>query len=382
MIKKLMILLASLVIIGFTIPAFAETYQVIITEGSPFNSTCAETDSCLSPSHLTINKGDTINWIREDDISHFIRSGSPGPVWDKQFQTMDYSKTFFDIGTYPYHSVDFPWIQGEIVVDYPNEKHGNYIEFTTLEIRGNAFLMRFQGHADGPAEAKVFNQDGYKGVIHLTKTRGFFSNNWGFTEQFGRAIDGIYRVEFYVVDEQQGKTFLDHETTFRVEIEPEGNTTHEIRILDGSLDKKCGTSCVDPPVLHILRGDKIKFVYDDCEGCHHMTVKIHDEASFSQSYLDDLDIEEYRWWDQTTWTYYDRVNPWITGQFVVGAGESTSEPEQIIEEQLPELKIIESDKPIPDWVRGVFTFWAEGNISDAELKNAIKFLVNNGVIVL
>ena len=39
-------------------------------------------------------------------------------------------------------------------------------------------------------------------------------------------------------------------------------------------------------------------------------------------------------------------------------------------------------EPIPEWVRGVFVFWANGNISDAELKSAIAFLVDTGIIVL
>jgi len=39
-------------------------------------------------------------------------------------------------------------------------------------------------------------------------------------------------------------------------------------------------------------------------------------------------------------------------------------------------------KPIPEWVKRVFAFWADGQISDQELKNAIKFLVQNGIIIL
>ena len=38
--------------------------------------------------------------------------------------------------------------------------------------------------------------------------------------------------------------------------------------------------------------------------------------------------------------------------------------------------------PIPEWVRGIFAFWAVGEISDSELKNAIIFLAKNGVIIL
>ena len=39
-------------------------------------------------------------------------------------------------------------------------------------------------------------------------------------------------------------------------------------------------------------------------------------------------------------------------------------------------------EPIPEWVRGIFVFWADGKISDDDLKNAIKFLVTSDIIVL
>lgn len=37
---------------------------------------------------------------------------------------------------------------------------------------------------------------------------------------------------------------------------------------------------------------------------------------------------------------------------------------------------------IPSWVKGVFVFWSNGQISDEELLQAIRFLVNNHVLVL
>lgn len=35
---------------------------------------------------------------------------------------------------------------------------------------------------------------------------------------------------------------------------------------------------------------------------------------------------------------------------------------------------------IPEWVKGVFKYWSDGNISDQELISAIKFLVKSGII--
>jgi|APSaa5957512535_1039671.scaffolds.fasta_scaffold27928_3 hypothetical protein len=38
--------------------------------------------------------------------------------------------------------------------------------------------------------------------------------------------------------------------------------------------------------------------------------------------------------------------------------------------------------PIPQWVRGIAGFYANGEINDEEFKEAIRFLVNNGILVL
>lgn len=43
---------------------------------------------------------------------------------------------------------------------------------------------------------------------------------------------------------------------------------------------------------------------------------------------------------------------------------------------------IEQMDDIPEWVRGIFYFWVEDLISDNELKEAIIFLINSGIIVL
>ncbi|MCH7647335.1 MAG: hypothetical protein IIA83_01840, partial [Thaumarchaeota archaeon] len=62
---------------------FAETYQVIIVQGSAFDSSCVDTDSCLKPSHLSLIQGDYVIWIRQDDIHMPIQSGTPGNPDDK-----------------------------------------------------------------------------------------------------------------------------------------------------------------------------------------------------------------------------------------------------------------------------------------------------------
>ena len=97
---------------------FAETYQVIIVQGSAFDSSCAGTDSCLKPSHLSLIQGDYVTWIRQDDIHMPIQSGTPGNP-DNKFRVggTGLEHTFDDIGIFPYYISDMPWIQGIIIVE-------------------------------------------------------------------------------------------------------------------------------------------------------------------------------------------------------------------------------------------------------------------------
>jgi len=42
----------------------------------------------------------------------------------------------------------------------------------------------------------------------------------------------------------------------------------------------------------------------------------------------------------------------------------------------------EETKIFPDWVRTVFTFWANGDVTDEDLKNALEFLITNKILDL
>lgn len=51
---------------------------------------------------------------------------------------------------------------------------------------------------------------------------------------------------------------------------------------------------------------------------------------------------------------------------------------------IPEISnsIIDETKPIPLWVKGIFDYYVQGKISDAELKEALVFLINSKIINL
>ena len=78
--------------------------------------------------------------------------------------------------------------------------------------------------------------------------------------------------------------------------------------------------------------------------------------------------------------WYDEKQQSITSFEVVSA--ATSE-QQTQSEPIPEPAVTqESIQKVPDWVRNIFIWYGEERISEDELLNAIKFLVNQGIINL
>ncbi|AJM91718.1 hypothetical protein [Nitrosopumilus piranensis] len=79
------------------------------------------------------------------------------------------------------------------------------------------------------------------------------------------------------------------------------------------------------------------------------------------------------------------VDPIIDPQFYVDRYNNELEYKEWFDRNYPDFTIYQAvglSEPIPEWVRGVFAFWADGQISDEDLKNAIKFLVDSGIIIL
>lgn len=48
----------------------------------------------------------------------------------------------------------------------------------------------------------------------------------------------------------------------------------------------------------------------------------------------------------------------------------------------PVPELIPTVKPIPQWVKGVFAFYINGQINDTELLDAIKFLIEQKILVV
>jgi plastocyanin len=100
-------LLASLSALIFTMPsASAETYTVTIK------------DFVYKPSSLTVNKGDTVKFVNEDDAPHTVT-----PFRDAHFKPIDKlgkgesgTITFEQSGRQKYYCDIHPMMEGSVVV--------------------------------------------------------------------------------------------------------------------------------------------------------------------------------------------------------------------------------------------------------------------------
>jgi len=126
--------LTIVVLIAISIVPFAQlvsadhiSVQVSIPIGK--ERECVETNSCYSPSSLTIDVGSTVTWKNEDQSRHTITSGdllesayNVGTNYPNGFDSPlleigdTWTHTFDTPGEYPYFSKAKPWMVGVIIV--------------------------------------------------------------------------------------------------------------------------------------------------------------------------------------------------------------------------------------------------------------------------
>ena len=88
---------------------------------------CEETDDCFIPSTVTIGVGETVTWENTDNAAHTATGGNPsdGPsgVFDSSLMMAggSFSHTFEEAGTYDYHCMVHPWMQGFVIVEGESE---------------------------------------------------------------------------------------------------------------------------------------------------------------------------------------------------------------------------------------------------------------------
>ena len=103
-------------------PSEPQTISVDMPSGTSVPG-CEETDECYIPSLVTINAGDTVEWINSDTAAHTVTGGSPadGPsgVFDSSLVLGGavYAFTFEEAGNYDYFCMVHPWMVGNVQVN-------------------------------------------------------------------------------------------------------------------------------------------------------------------------------------------------------------------------------------------------------------------------
>jgi len=98
-----------------------QTHMVDIPTGTAAPG-CEDTNSCFSPANITINAGDTVEWVNIDSAAHTVTAGSPKDVqveiFDSSLMMLDasWSFTFDETGNYDYFCMVHPWMIGSVTV--------------------------------------------------------------------------------------------------------------------------------------------------------------------------------------------------------------------------------------------------------------------------
>jgi len=77
-------------------------------------------DLSFQPKEITIAVGDTVTWKNEDSAQHTVVGDKAGPGDDFESGTLqtggEFSHTFGQAGTYPYHCSIHPNMKGTVIV--------------------------------------------------------------------------------------------------------------------------------------------------------------------------------------------------------------------------------------------------------------------------
>ena len=103
-------------------PVGPTTHSVDIPKGTSVPG-CEESNSCFSPADITVNAGDTVEWINIDTAAHTVTAGSPANVQVEIFDSSllmgggTWSFTFDEAGSYDYFCMVHPWMVGSVSVN-------------------------------------------------------------------------------------------------------------------------------------------------------------------------------------------------------------------------------------------------------------------------
>lgn len=97
-------------------------YFVTISYGSSVPG-CEAENNCYSPSKLEIKKDETVGWINEDNAAHTVTNVITDDGSSVEFDSgllmpgTSFLHKFVKVGTFPYHDMVHPWMEGIIIVE-------------------------------------------------------------------------------------------------------------------------------------------------------------------------------------------------------------------------------------------------------------------------
>ena len=166
------LLFSVLVIFSIGVFAVPGAFADATVTNAPGSATpgCEETNTCFIPSTVTISVGETVTWENTDNAAHTATSGTtedgPDGVWDSSLMMVggSFSVTLDEAGTYPYHCMVHPWMQGTvIVVGEPSSEpielafngieelnidseHENYYQVTRTALNATGYSLSWTVH--------------------------------------------------------------------------------------------------------------------------------------------------------------------------------------------------------------------------------------------
>lgn len=190
-----------------------------------------------------------------------------------------------------------------------------------------------------------------------------------------------------------------------------GQTTNEIDISKGagfSAYAKCVTAknCFYPNPLSIATGSTVIWRNTDKVGHFVISGKPTDNNTGSifdsHGVIRSGDTFQFTFVNAGTYDYHCSAHPWMIGQVIVGGvsnlntnvtsdynilhggnqtvsiKNSSSTPPSSSLTAIPSTPEIPSK--IPNWVKSIFRYYAQGNLSDDDLIKALQFLIKQGII--
>ena len=114
-------LFGVLLLVGLPIQVFADA-MVSVPEGTSVPG-CETTNECFIPYEVNINVGESVIWSNDDSAAHTVTSGSAADGASGVFDSSlfmagtTFSHEFENSGTFPYHCMVHPWMEGTVIVE-------------------------------------------------------------------------------------------------------------------------------------------------------------------------------------------------------------------------------------------------------------------------